>query len=113
MVTSVIICLGKRAPVAETQGPKQRRGSIGSLAHQVQEVAIPLRALELVVEELHRLHRIELGQHLAEHPDSVEHTWAEEELLLAGPRAPDVDRREDALVHQTAVQMDLHGPGAL
>src|SRR5580765_49053 len=71
MVTSVIVFLAKRASVAETQGSKQRRYPAGSLAHQVEEVAIPLRSLELVMEELHRLHGIELGQDLAEDPHPV------------------------------------------
>ncbi len=40
-------------------------------------------------------------------------SFGEQELLLAGAGAVDVDRREDALVHQPAVEVDLHVAGAL
>src|SRR5262245_333130 len=100
MVTSVIVCLAKRSSVAETRAPKQRRRGLRSLAHRLQEVAISLGSLEFVVEEFHRLDRVELGEDLAENPDPVQHALAQKELLLARSRARDVDRREDALVHQ-------------
>src|SRR5262249_47766569 len=101
----------KRSRVAETPEAKQRRS--GSLAHRLQELAVARRAVELVAEEFHRFHGVELGQELAQDPNAVQRRRRDEELLLACARARDVERREDALVHQPAVEMDLHVPGAL
>src|SRR5262249_10799464 len=108
-----IIPLAKRVPVPETRGPKQRWRRVGSLAHRLQKVAISLRSLELVLQEFHGLDRVELGEELPEDPHTVEHALPEEQLLLARARAADVDRREHALVHQAAVEVDLHVAGAL
>src|SRR5262245_26716429 len=99
IVTSVIVPLAKRIPVAETRGPKQRWRRAGSLAHRLQEVAIPLGSPELIVEEFHRLHRVELGQDLAQDPHPVEHGLPQEQLFFAGSGAGNVHRGEDPLVH--------------
>src|SRR5438445_8922033 len=44
----------------------------GSLVHGVQELLVVLRSPDLVVEEFHRLHRVQLGEELAEDPDPVQ-----------------------------------------
>src|SRR5262249_40556000 len=70
-------------------------------------------SLDLVVQELHGLDGVQLGQQLTENPDPVEHLPGQQELLLAGAGAGDVHGGEHATIHQASVEVDLHVPGAL
>src|SRR5262245_49425998 len=87
-----------------------------TLAHRVhggQELAVGLGQLELIEQEFHGLDRIELGERLAEQPHLLQLVLLEEQLLLSRARLLDVDGGEHPLVHETAVEMDLHVAGAL
>src|SRR5207244_11453800 len=84
-----------------------------SLVRRVQEFLVYLGPLDLVVQELHRLDGIQLREELAEDPDAVEDVARKEQLLLPCPRAGEIDGREHPLVHQAAVEMDLHVARAL
>src|SRR5204863_466504 len=81
--------------------------------HGGEELLVALGLLELVEEELHRLDRIQLRERLAQQPDLLELVLLEQELFLPGAGLLDVDRREDALVHEASVQVHLHVAGAL
>src|SRR6266545_1763118 len=81
--------------------------------HRGQEFLVRLRELELVQQELHALHGVELGERLAQEPDLLELVLLEEQLFLPRARLLDVDRREDPLVHQPAIEMNLHVAGPL
>src|ERR1700675_3448746 len=87
--------------------------ALGELIHLVQEVLIGLGELELVEQELHRLDGVELGQRLPKQPDLLQLVLLEEELFLAGAGLLDIDRGEDALVHEAPVEVHLHVTGAL
>src|SRR5574341_2147044 len=94
----------------------QKAQGLAGLPHAVhgrEEFAVRLRELELVEQELHRLHGVQLGEGLAQEPDLLELVLLEEQLFLARARLLDVDRREDALVHEPTVQVDLHVARAL
>src|SRR5215831_7190709 len=93
-------------------GRRDRRG-LPHLAHRAQEVLVGLGQLDLVEQELHGFHGVELGQGLAEEPDLLELVLLQEELFLAGARLLDVDGGEDPLVHEAPVEMHLHVAGAL
>src|SRR5437667_2163791 len=88
------------------RGSKDTRSS--HRVHRGQEFLVRLRELELVQQELHALHGVELGERLAQEPDLLELVLLEEQLFLPRPRLLDVDRGEDPLVHQPAIEMDLH-----
>src|SRR5207247_7505702 len=93
--------------------PGRTRKTLAHRVHRSQELLVGLGELELVQQELHSLDRVELGQRLAEEPDLLELVLLEEQLFLPGPGLLDVDRGEDPLVHQPAVQVALHVAGAL
>src|SRR5262245_38546887 len=83
-------------------------GALRELVHRVQEALVGPRQLELVQEKLHRLDWIQLRERLPEQPYLLQLVLLEEQLLLAGARLLDVDRRENPLVHQATVQMHFH-----
>src|SRR5262249_45719541 len=103
----------KRVPVPETEASRQSKSREASLTHRVQELLVLHRALDLVVQELHGLHGVQLGEQLAEDPDPVQRLAGQQQLLLAGARAGDIHGREHAAIHQAAVEVDLHVAGAL
>ena len=89
-----------------------------ALAHGVEEVLVDLGFAELVDEQLDGLDLVHLAEDLAQDPDPVEVEFLDEELLLPRSGAADVDGREDPLVDETTVEVDLHvannfGPGDL
>src|SRR6185437_308286 len=81
--------------------------------HGGEEVAVALGLEQAIAEQLHGLGDRERVQHLAQHPDAVEVVLGDEQLLFARAGALDVNRGEDALVHELAVEDDLHVAGAL
>src|SRR5215510_15488092 len=82
------------------QRVRRDRRSLPHLAHGAQEVLVGLGQLDLVEQELHGFHGVELGQGLAEKPDLLELVLLQEELFLTGARLLDVDGGEDPLVHE-------------
>src|SRR5574341_153465 len=84
-----------------------------SFVHGIQEVPVGLVLFEFFEQEFHALHRGERVQDLPEHPHAVEVVLVHEELFLAGAGGVDVDGREHALVHELAVEVELHVAGAL
>src|SRR5947208_10066999 len=101
--------------------PRRRSGPCGPLppkglpqaVHGGQELFVRLGELELVEQQLHGFHGVQLGERLAEEPDLLQLVLLEQELFLPCAGLFDVDGRENALVHQPAVQVDLHVTRAL
>src|SRR5690349_9773359 len=85
----------------------------GSLVHRIEELLIRLRPPDLIVEEFHGLHRVQLGEQLAQYPQPIQDFSRQEQLLFARTGTRDVHRREHSLVHQAPVEMDLHVARAL
>src|SRR5438093_9992720 len=100
-------------PYQKGRSARNWLGRFGSLVHRVEDLLLRLRALDLVVQELHRLDRVQLGEQLPQDPDAVEHVARQEQLLLPRPRPRRVHGREHALVHQAPVEVDLHVAGPL
>src|ERR1043165_4468828 len=82
-----------------------RRSASSHRRHRVQELRVAARLLELLDQELHRLHRRQRREHLAQNPDAVELRLLQKQLFLARARLVDVDGREDALVGELAVEV--------
>src|SRR5512141_1633915 len=87
--------------------------SVEALGQGGQELGVALGLRDPVEEELDALVGPDRGQHPAHGPDHLERPLLEEKLLSAGARALDVDRREDPLLRQLAVQDQLRVAGAL
>src|SRR5437764_1072462 len=81
--------------------------SIPLPAHRVEELLVALGAAHLAEQELHRVDDVERVQELPQDPDAVELLVVHEQLFLARSRAVDVEAREDALLHQLAIEHDL------
>src|SRR5919197_1801013 len=119
MVTSVIRSPGSSPPFLKKcrkPAPYQTApggGNVGSLVHRIEELLVRLRTANLVVEELHRLDRVELREELAQDPHPVQHVARQEKLLLPGSRPRHVHGREHALIHEAPVEVDLHVAGTL
>src|SRR3954451_10654460 len=105
------------SPPAVSTAPKFRLGSgiIGRrlLVHAREEVLVGLGVLHLVEQELHRVDGAHLHQDPAQHPHLAERALLDEQLFLAGAGLADVQRREDALVADLAVEDDFRVTGAL
>src|SRR3954454_11187333 len=85
----------------------------GGLLDLHQELDVVAGLLDLVDQQLDRLLRLEGREHPAQLDDDRQLIGSQEDLLLAGARGVDVDGREDALVRQPAVQLELRVTGAL
>src|SRR5215217_8257413 len=83
------------------------------LVHAGEEVLVGLGVLHLVEQELHRIDRAHLHQDPPQHPHLGEHVLVYQKLFLAGAGPADVERREDALVGDLAVEHDLAVAGTL
>src|SRR3954470_10549374 len=83
------------------------------LVHRGEEILVGLGVLHLVEQELHRVDRAHLHQDPAQHPHLGKGALLDEQLFLAGSRLADVERGEDALVRDLAVENDLAVAGAL
>src|SRR6476619_1788209 len=81
--------------------------------HRVEEIGVLLGLPKLIQEKLDRIDRAHRVQDAAEHIHLLEDIWRNQKLFLAGAGAGDVDRREDALVRDLAVQDDLGIAGTL
>src|SRR3546814_4783785 len=96
------------------------KSSIGSssalcrlLVHRSEEVLVRFGILHLVEKELHRVNRTHLHEDAAQHPHLGKGGRIDQQLFLAGAGLADVQRREDALVGDLAVEDDLGIAGAL
>jgi hypothetical protein len=84
--------------------PRSTRAPLLLDPESLQEVLVALRLAETVDEELHGLDGLHLAQHASEHPHLLEVVRGDQQLLLAGARLGDVDRREGALVGELALE---------
>src|SRR4051812_30672000 len=85
----------------------------GGLLDLHQELDVVAGLLDLVEQQLDGLLRLERREHPAQLDDDRQLVGRQEDLLLAGARRVDVDGREDPLVRQPAVELELRVPGAL
>src|SRR5205085_7432751 len=83
------------------------------LVHAREEIVVGLGVLHLVEEKLHRIDRAHLHQDPAQHPHLGERTLFDQQLFLAGAGLADVERGEDALVGNLAVEHDFAVTSAL
>src|SRR6185437_8765293 len=77
------------------------------LIHALEELLVRLGPAHLVGEEFHRVDDVQRVEERAEEPDALEDPLREEQLLLAGRALVDVEAREDALLHELAIEVDL------
>src|SRR3954453_14706298 len=104
------------SPPAVRTAPKSKPGKtiiLSLLVHAREEVLVGLGVLHLVEEELHRIDRAHLHQDPAQHPHLGEDVLVDQQLFLAGAGLADIQRREDALVGDLAVEHDFAVAGAL
>src|SRR4051812_3128922 len=85
----------------------------GGLLDLHQELDVVAGLLDLVEQQLDGLLRLERREHPAQLDDDRQLVGRQEDLLLASARRVDVDRREDPLVRQPAVELEFRVPGAL
>src|ERR1035437_8415729 len=85
----------------------------GRLLDLHEELDVALGLLEPVNEQLDALLLVEGGQHPAQLPNDLELLVGHQDLLAAGTRGVDVDRREDAALGEVTRQAQLHVAGAL
>src|SRR5215510_11247395 len=83
------------------------------LTHRRQEFRIGFGLLQSFEDKLHLLDRRKRVEHAAQYPDSVEVFLWDQQLFLARAGFLQVDRREDALVRELAVEMDFEVARAL
>src|SRR5262249_9117950 len=100
-------------PPPSPRARRAMRAAAVSPAHRVEEFLVRLRAAHLGEQELHRVDGVQRVQELPQDPDPVELLLVHQELFLARAGPVDVEAREDALLHQLAVEDDLGVAGAL
>src|SRR4051812_32956155 len=105
----MMICPSLASPAAVNTAPKSMLSSKGPtlLVHASKEVLVGLGVLHLVEQELHRVDGAHLHQDPAQHPHLGEDVLLDQQLLLAGAGLADIERGEDALVGDLAVEHDL------
>src|SRR6478735_690453 len=104
---SVLIRSRRKASVVSAAVARRR------LLDLQQELRVGLRLLHAVQEELDGLLLVERVEHPAQLPDHGQLVGAEQDLFLTGAGRVDVHRREDALVRELPVELELHVAGAL
>src|SRR3954463_14180729 len=72
--------------------------------HRSEEVLVRLGVLHLVEQELHRINCAHLHEDTAKHPHFAEDVLVDQQLFLAGTGLADVERGEDPLVGDLAVE---------
>src|SRR5689334_7424169 len=77
-------------------GPQDGRASLS--IHALEEVAVILALSQFLQQELDRVHRAHGREDATQHISLRQRALFDQQLVLAGARAHDVDRREDALV---------------
>ena len=81
--------------------------------HRLEELAVGLRRPKFVDQELDAVHGAHRVQDTAEHVDLLELILRNQQVFLTRTRARHIDRREDALVGNLAVQNDFRVAGTL
>ena len=66
--------------------------------HGEQELVVAAGMLHALVDGVHRLHRIHVGNILTQNPHTVEGSLVEQQVVAAGAGCNDIDGREDTLV---------------
>ena len=111
--------LGRGYPERGFPGMKKGRSAIAlrpfSLAgerlksgvHALEEIGVVLGRAQLVEQELDRVDRAHRREDAAQDIRFGQRALLDQQLVLAGARAHDVDGREDALVGDLAVQNDF------
>jgi hypothetical protein len=101
------------ASIRRTGRAQRNPSSHSSRIHRIEEIVVGLAVLQLVQQELHRVHGSHRVQDAAQHPHLGKRGLLDQQLFLACARLGDVDRRERPLVGQLAVQDDFRIAGAL
>src|SRR5690606_4621583 len=81
--------------------------------HQLDKLVVGLGVGQALDQKIGRLHGAHRTHQLAQKPRHFQLPLGVKQLFLAGARAMDVDRREDAPFGQPAIQMELHVTGTL
>ena len=66
--------------------------------HGEQELVVAAGMFHALVDGVHRLHRIHVGNVLTQNPHTVESGLVLQQVVATGRRSHEVDSREDALV---------------
>ncbi len=82
-------------------------------AHQIEEFGVVLGLLHLIEQKFHRLNLVHGIEQLAQNPGFLQDFRLEQQFLAACARAVDEHGGINALLRQTAIQMDFHIAGAL
>src|SRR5674536_265055 len=98
-----------RVPGRRPSVPRSERG----LLDLHQKLGVRPGLLHLVQQQLQRLAGLQGVQYPAQLEDDAELVGRHQDLLLAGAGGVDVDRREDPLVGELPVQLELHVASAL
>ena len=81
--------------------------------HGEQELVVAAGMLHALVDGVHRLHRIHVGNILTQNPHTVEGGLVLQQVVATSRRSHEVDSREDALVAEFAVELEFHVASAL
>ena len=81
--------------------------------HLDEELRVVGRLLETALEEFHGLDGVHVGQVVAQEPDAVDVLRIVEQVVAAGGAEGDVHSREDALVGELPVELQLEVACAL
>src|SRR5690606_39081573 len=101
------IRLSNREDTCRKPPGEPRRFAPDLLVHRREEVLVALGILHLVEQELHRIDGAHLHQDAAQDPHLRQLILADQQLFLARARLADVERGEDALVGNLAVEDDF------
>src|SRR2546426_2525029 len=103
-------CAGKKRPATASRrescfGPSNSGRDTLAYPHRQQELDVALGLFQLVEQQFHRFHRRHARQRAAQHHDAAALIRVIEEFLFSGAGSLDVDRWENATVHQSPIQM--------
>src|SRR5687767_8437095 len=102
----------RRAAIRSSEPLGSMSGNVLGV-HRVEELGVALGLAQLVEQELDGVDDAHRVEDAAEDIHLLERVLVDEQLLLAGAGAGDVDRGEDALVGHLAVENDFRVAGAL
>ena len=81
--------------------------------HAHQEFFVVFGAFQPLFHIGHGFYRIHVRQVVAQYPHAVQRGLVQQQVVAAGAGCHDVDSREDTLVAEDAVQLELHVTGTL
>jgi hypothetical protein len=90
-----------------------RKARSAPATHHVEELDIRLRRFHVLEHHLHRADLVHVVYGLPENPGLFQDVRGQQQFLAARAAAVELDRREDALLVQAAVQVDLGVADAL